>query len=128
MALAVVPQGLDAKLPCYLREHRKVTVLQHGVDHNNAGPPHAPCQFAADEPVEAVWGRAWEFADAPSYFPLWPCFSALGLDAAEARSAAPFALWESVLEALSVAARDKPCLWLLEAAARGLRRHAPSDR
>ncbi len=64
--------------------------------------------------VPAVWGRAWEFADAPAYFPLWPCLAALGLSADEARRAAPFALWESVLEALSAAARDKPCLWLLE--------------
>jgi tetratricopeptide (TPR) repeat protein len=64
--------------------------------------------------VQPVWGRAWEFADAPAYFPLWPCFAALGLSSAEAQSAPPFALWERVLAALSAQASAAPCLWLLE--------------
>lgn len=70
--------------------------------------------LASRRGTPVVWGRAWEFADAPSYFPLWPCLSALGLRADEDASAAPFALWEQVLVALSVAARETPCLWVLE--------------
>ena len=70
--------------------------------------------YAAQRSIAAVWGRAWEFADAPAYFPLWPCFAALGLGGAEARGAQPFQLWESVLEALSTQAQRQPCLWLLE--------------
>lgn len=69
---------------------------------------------AASQGVQALWGRAWEFADAPAYFPVWPCLSALGLGAAEARDAPPFALWESVLSALSATPRNEPRLWLLE--------------
>lgn len=61
-----------------------------------------------------VWGRAWEFADAPAYFPLWPCLAALGLSSAETQSAAPFAVWEGVLGALSTATRERPQVWLLE--------------
>lgn len=64
--------------------------------------------------IQAVWGRAWEFADAPAYFPLWPCFTALGLPGAAQQAGAPFALWESVLAALSAKASQQPCLWLLE--------------
>ena len=56
-----------------------------------------------------AWGRAWEFADAPAYFPLGPCLSALGLSAAAAPVASAFSFWESVLEALSRAcARQRP--------------------
>jgi tetratricopeptide (TPR) repeat protein len=60
-----------------------------------------------------IWGRAWEFADAPAYFPLRACLSALGVRA-DAQSQSPFALWESVLEALSRASQSEPSLWLLE--------------
>lgn len=70
-------------------------------------------EVAAERGIQPVWGRAWEFADAPAYFPLWPCFGALQLSA-EARSASAFALWESVLAALSNAAQLRPQLWLLE--------------
>jgi tetratricopeptide (TPR) repeat protein len=60
-----------------------------------------------------IWGRAWEFADAPPYFPVRACLSALGVQA-EAQAQSPFALWESVLEALSRASQSEPSLWLLE--------------
>jgi hypothetical protein len=39
VALAVAPQGLDPKLPVYLRDHRKVTVMQHGVEQDDMGRP-----------------------------------------------------------------------------------------
>src|SRR6187551_2981556 len=57
---------------------------------------------AAGKPpaTQAVWGRAWEFADAPAYFPLWPCFTALGLPSVGQPGLPPFALWENVLTAL----------------------------
>jgi len=62
-------------------------------------------------------GRAWELADAPAFFPLWPCLRALGLraDAAAGRGdAGAFHLWEEVLEALARATAARPALWLLE--------------
>ncbi len=64
--------------------------------------------------VRPVWGRAWEFADAPAYFPLGPCLSALGLSAASASGDSAFGFWEQVLEALSRASGSEPVLWLLE--------------
>jgi hypothetical protein len=69
--------------------------------------------YAAERGIKPVWGRAWEFADAPAYFPLWPCLSALGLPP-ESRQASAFALWEAVLGALSAAAHREPQLWLIE--------------
>lgn len=64
-----------------------------------------------------TWGRAWEFADAPPHFPVWPCLRALGI---ETRSAEPrdderaFQLWERVLEALVRAASGVPVVWIVE--------------
>src|SRR4051794_38900355 len=60
--------------------------------------------------AEVHWGRAWEFADAPPYFPLRGMLRALGIDPHD--GGAPFQLWESVVEAL--AATKKPIVWLLE--------------
>jgi AAA ATPase domain len=74
---------------------------------------------AAARGAEVTWGRAWEFADAPPYFPVWPCLRALGLDPLGAHqephdAAYAFRLWEGVAEALSRATARKPVLWLLE--------------
>src|SRR6185436_18617473 len=46
-----------------------------------------------------TWGRAWEFADAPPFFPVWPCLRALGIAAGEGSNEAhddgrAFQLWE----------------------------------
>jgi hypothetical protein len=43
--------------------------------------------------ASVTWGRAWEFADGPPYFPVGPCVRGLdvALDASD-----PFHLWESV--------------------------------
>lgn len=71
-------------------------------------------ELASAAGAAVVLGRAWEFADAPPYFPLVPGLSALGIDVGQARMQAPFALWESVLSALSSAATARPQLWLLE--------------
>jgi hypothetical protein len=62
-----------------------------------------------------TWGRAWELADAPAYFPLWPCLKSLGVvfdGSGEASST--FDLWERVLEALVRAAAHRPVLWIVE--------------
>ena len=69
---------------------------------------------AAAGGAHPVWGRAWEFADAPAYFPVGPCLQGLGLRAAQAGGEASFSFWETVLEALSRASRTEPVLWLLE--------------
>lgn len=64
---------------------------------------------------DVLFGRAWEFADAPAYFPLWSALRALGLlDMARATrgEAEAFQLWEATLGVL--AAAEKPILWRLE--------------
>ncbi|HTJ47605.1 MAG TPA: AAA family ATPase [Kofleriaceae bacterium] len=55
-----------------------------------------------------TWGRAWEFAEAPPYFPVAPCLRALGVDA----GGDAFALWERVIEALARA--TAPVVWIVE--------------
>ncbi len=65
-----------------------------------------------------TWGRAWEFADAPPYFPLWPCFRALGVGGAEGDRArdeeGAFHLWEAVAAALARESAATPRVWILE--------------
>jgi len=61
--------------------------------------------------VEVTWGRAWEFADAPPYFPVSPCLRSLGVSAERGEA---FQLWEIVVERLSQASREAPRLWVIE--------------
>jgi hypothetical protein len=72
---------------------------------------------ALAEQVEArklavVRGRAWEFADAPPYFPIVPALRSLGVDVQADTN--PFALWERVLGAMASTAASRPLVWLLE--------------
>src|SRR6187549_1447950 len=64
---------------------------------------------------DVVWGRAWEFADAPPYFPLRTALRGLGIDPHREDlrgEGASFRLWEEVVEALARA--KSPALWLFE--------------
>ena len=63
--------------------------------------------------TRVTWGRAWEFADAPPYFPVWPCLRALGIDASGGDGEdQAFRLWERVLAALARA--GEPLVWVVE--------------
>jgi hypothetical protein len=68
---------------------------------------------AEERGAKVTWGRAWEFADAPPYFPLWPCFRSLGIATGSEKrdETRAFLLWEEVTAALSAAA---PTVWILE--------------
>lgn len=60
-------------------------------------------------------GRAWEFADAPPWFPLRNCLRSLGVDLETLGSSDnAFLLWERVLEALAQVTRAAPLLWIIE--------------
>jgi hypothetical protein len=64
--------------------------------------------------VRVFKGRAWEFADAPVYFPLRAGFRALGVSPAGGSEADAFSLWEDTLEALAREAAKTPLLWAIE--------------
>src|SRR3954471_2208911 len=63
-----------------------------------------------------VFGRAWELAEAPPYFPVWSCLRSLGIEppVGVAAESDAFHLWERVLEALGRAAAARPVVWILE--------------
>ncbi len=58
-------------------------------------------------------GRAWEFAEAPPYFPLWPCLRSLGIEVGEA-SVGGFHFWERVVAALASAVARRGVVWIVE--------------
>jgi hypothetical protein len=74
---------------------------------------------AAGRGATVIFGRAWELAEAPPYFPVWSGLRALGLEPPQAPAggdadAQAFHLWERVLEALGRAAAGAPVVWILE--------------
>ncbi|HET6157189.1 MAG TPA: polysaccharide deacetylase family protein [Dongiaceae bacterium] len=55
LSLAVIPAGLDASLPAYLKSHHSVSVLQHGFDHRNRAAAGAKkSEFPAIRPWPEV--------------------------------------------------------------------------
>lgn len=63
-----------------------------------------------------TWGRAWEYADAPPYFPVRPCLRALAIehDLAKATEADAFQLWEHVLGKIGALPSGTTHVWILE--------------
>ena len=66
-----------------------------------------------------TWGHAWDFADAPPYFPLWPCLRTLGVDARKDALEShdeghAFHLWENVVASLARASASVAAVWILE--------------
>src|SRR3954471_17076676 len=63
-----------------------------------------------------VFGRAWELAEAPPYFPVWSALRSLGIEPPQGSSAEAeaFHLWERVLEALGRASTASTVVWILE--------------
>jgi hypothetical protein len=62
--------------------------------------------------AQVVFGRAWEAAESPPYFPLWECFRSLGVE--RSADTDPFRLWEKVLGALAERAAARPVVWVLD--------------
>ena len=66
-----------------------------------------------------TWGRAWEFAGAPAYFPVWPCFRAMNVGVFDDPKAShderdAFRLWERVASTLARVSSTTPTVWILE--------------
>jgi len=80
----------------------------------------AVANAAADEAAElgfrTLRGRAWEFGEAPAYFPVASGLRALGVTPPTpvVSQIDAFALWEDVLEALARASLEAPVLWVIE--------------
>lgn len=73
--------------------------------------------LAEKEGAAVTWGRAWEYADAPPYFPVRGALRSLGIDPlAEVfrREGGSFGLWEAVAIAVAEAAAKRPLVWILE--------------
>jgi hypothetical protein len=76
-------------------------------------------QRAAERGASVAWGRAWEAGGAPAYWPWTQVFRALGQNPFESSGSSPdasqrFALFDQATRALAHAAREKPCLVLLD--------------
>ncbi|HEX2730956.1 MAG TPA: AAA family ATPase [Polyangiaceae bacterium] len=62
-----------------------------------------------------VLGRAWEFGEAPPFFPFGPAFADLGVDPVEAALApTAFRIWERLVPGLARAAAEHPVVWIFE--------------
>ena len=75
--------------------------------------------YAVGRSVSVLWGRAWEAGGAPAFWPWTQVFRRLGgnlFDAPQpgAEPSQRFALFDEATRALAEAAREKPCLVLLD--------------
>jgi hypothetical protein len=78
LCLAVIPEGLDPELCTAVAPYARIAVLQHGVDHANAGGS-PPSQFSPDEDPKDVAVRlaeGWAWLQGfrrrlPVYAPPW---------------------------------------------------------
>jgi len=76
-------------------------------------------QRAVERGVSVAWGRAWEAGGAPAYWPWTQVFRAVGENPFESSGGSPdasqrFALFDRATRTLAHAAREKPCLVLLD--------------
>jgi hypothetical protein len=108
---AEVLQRLDAALTAALAGRGQVVVVSGEAGIGKSSVASAIAGEAEARGASVTWGRAWEFADAPPYFPLGPCLRALGvaLDTSD-----PFHLWESVAAALAGHSTERPIVWIVE--------------
>jgi len=116
-ALAALRSALDAALG----GRGRVALISGEAGIGKSALASAIAREAEVLGARVSWGRAWEFADAPPYFPVWPCLRSLGIEihdaatAEEARDAGQaFRLWEGVAAALALASSNTPCIWVLE--------------
>lgn len=65
--------------------------------------------------ARVAMGRAWEYSDAPPYFPLVPCLRSVGVELETGGAGrAPFEVWDATLSALASAASAAPVVWVIE--------------
>jgi hypothetical protein len=101
-----------------LRGHGRLALVSGEAGIGKSALVAALAPEAEARGAEVTWGRAWEFAGAPPYFPLWPCLRPLGIAASRDDSTfddgREFQLWESVVGALARASGTTPLVWILE--------------
>ena len=114
VALRTLRAGLDAALS----GRGTVAAISGEAGIGKSALASAIATEAEERGAIVTWGRAWEFADAPPYFPVWPCLRALGIDAALSHEkhdeSQAFQLWENVVGSLARAATTAPAVWIIE--------------
>src|SRR5689334_21506799 len=105
---------LVAALDAALAGHGAVTMISGPPGIGKSALAETLAAEVESRGLPVIRGRAWEFAEAPPYFPVTPALSALGIEASGESNA--FALWERVLGALAhgVAMGPRPIVWLLD--------------
>jgi hypothetical protein len=105
--------ALLAALDAAARGHGRVALVSGPAGIGKSLLAEVLAADAASHGLAVVRGRAWEFAEAPPYFPVAAALRSLGIDA-QGFAGSAFELWECVLEALAGRAEPAPLVWLLE--------------
>jgi tetratricopeptide (TPR) repeat protein len=105
--------ALFGALDATARGHGRVALVSGPAGIGKTSLAEMLAAEAASRGFGVLRGRAWEFAEAPPYFPVASALRSLGIDAQGVAGSA-FELWESVLEALANRAASAPVVWLLE--------------
>ncbi len=113
--LAALREGLDGALA----GRGQLALVSGEAGIGKTAIARAIAREAESRGATVTWGHAWEFADAPPYFPVWPCLRALGIDAGPAAldnndDGHAFHLWENVLTSLARASASTASVWVLE--------------
>jgi hypothetical protein len=103
-------RALSEALERALDANGRIVIVSGEAGIGKSAVASAIAEQAERRGAAVTWGRAWEFADAPPYFPVWPCLRALGV----ASEPDAFKLWEQVATALAAAAERAPVVWILE--------------
>ena len=113
--LAVLRAGLEGALA----GRGQLALVSGEAGIGKSAIARAIAREAESRGVVVTWGHAWEFADAPPYFPVWPCLRALGIDAGQDAlehhdEGHAFHLWENVVASLARVSSSATSLWVLE--------------
>jgi hypothetical protein len=105
--------ALFAALDATARGHGRVALVSGPAGIGKSLLAEVLAAEATSRGLGVLRGRAWEFAEAPPYFPVSSALRSLGIDA-QGFAGSAFELWERVLEALANRAASAPLVWLLE--------------
>src|SRR5262245_23302890 len=103
-------EALSSALGAALSGNGALALLSGEAGIGKSALAEAVAREAEARGASVLRGRAWEFADAPPYFPVWPVLRALGIRVGPDA----FELWEQVVAALARAGAQGASVWILE--------------